>query len=45
MPLISSTNKMGKTTYKTLELPIELIRKTLSVLDRETAVLVGQALS
>lgn len=36
---------MEKTTYKTLELLIKLIQETLSVLDRETAVLVEQALS
>ena len=34
-----------KTNYKTLELPIELIQEILSILDRETAVLVEQALS
>ena len=37
--------KYGKTTYQALQLPIELIQKTLSILDRETAVLVEQALS
>ena len=36
---------MEKTTYQALQLPIELIQKTLSILDRKTAVLVEQALS
>jgi hypothetical protein len=45
MPLIRSKNNMEKTTYQALQLPIELIQKTLSILDRETAVLVEQALS
>jgi hypothetical protein len=45
MPLIRSKNNMEKTTYKTLELTVKLIQETLSVLDRETAVLVEQALS
>jgi hypothetical protein len=45
MPLIRSKNKMEKTTYKTLELTVKLIQETLSLLDRETAVLVEQALS